>query len=592
MKRIIGIIALAATAIIALSCGRTAEQGGEGSLSLGVSVDQAFTKAALSGEELLSTAKVNIYYADFSGLVRSYAYASAPQTIYLPANEYRVDVIAGEAVKESPAVASWEQKSYKGSALFNIVAGQNTSVQVKAGVINAVSKVTFASTVDENFASGYTLTIGVDGNNLVYDASSSGAEGYFLLTGMDEPAFSWTFNGTTAAGAPFSKSGTVEGIEAGKLYAMTLGYVIKDGTLSFELLVDYSTDNKDDVIVFEPVSTGLSSSAFYEIWAGHATVHADVDELEYNDPSALSFEYSSDGGSTWSSAAATRDSEGVYSARLTGLSASTEYTYRLMIAGEQMGDTMNFTTSQAPAVPNGGFERTTSQGSYYDFYGSGESPWWGSGNSASAKYGFVICKPDTGDKKEGSQSACLQSAYAVVKFAAGNLFSGYFGGLVGIDGGMVYFGRPFTGRPTALKLWLKYSGGIMDHVKGSPSGVTLKAGQTPDIGRVQIALGVWKKKAYGGESDECPILVNTTDESTFVDYATDASTIAHGDLQILTGDAAYADWTDVTIPIVYRDEMTMPTHIVISCASSMYGDYFSGCSDSRLWVDDMRLIYE
>ncbi len=577
-------------ALLAVSCSRTDKTDGEGTFSLGVSLDQNMTKAASTQEELLSTAQVNVYYADFSGLVKTYRYADAPQTIYLPVNEYRVDVLAGEAVKANPSMASWTQKSYKGSASFSIEAGKNTNVRVNAGVMNAVSKVTFGSGVEDNYAPGYTLTIGVEDNTLVYDASKSGSEGYFLLNGTDEAAFSWTFSATTRNGSPFSKSGKVEGIGPGKLYAMNFDCQVRNGMLSLELQVDYSTDNIDDIIVFEPLSTGLSASAFHEIWAAHATVHADVDETEYKDPSAIVFDYQSVGASSWKSVKADRDSEGAYSALLSGLEPATPYTYRLRIADETIGDPMTFTTSAAPAVPNGGFENTTPAGSYQEFYGSGESPWWGSGNSASASYGFVICKPDANDKKEGNQSACLQSCNALVKFAAGNLFSGYFGGLVGIKGGKVYFGRPFTGRPSALKLWVKYSGGIMDLVDNMPAGVSLKKGSTPDIGRVQIALGTWNNRIYGGTA-ECPILVNTTDESTFVDYATDASTIAYGDLQMPTG-SEYSTWKEITIPIVYRDMKTMPTHIVISCASSMYGDYFSGCSTSKLWVDDMRLLYE
>ena len=49
----------------------------------------------MSQEELLSSAKVSIYKGDFSGKVREYEYSQMPQAIYLPADDYRVDVIAG-----------------------------------------------------------------------------------------------------------------------------------------------------------------------------------------------------------------------------------------------------------------------------------------------------------------------------------------------------------------------------------------------------------------------------------------------------------------------------------------------------------------
>ena len=70
----------------------------------------------------------------------------------------RSNVIAGEAAKETPAVASWEQKSYKGSEEFTITAGEVTTVEVVAGVNNAVTKITFDQTIADNFNEGYTFT--------------------------------------------------------------------------------------------------------------------------------------------------------------------------------------------------------------------------------------------------------------------------------------------------------------------------------------------------------------------------------------------------------------------------------------------------
>lgn len=597
-KFIIAIIAVAAL----FSCNRAVDIAeGDGCLSLGVAIPE--TKAALSADALLNTARVNIYYADFSGLVRSYMYSETPGEIWLPANEYRVDVIAGEVAKESPAPASWEQKSYSGSKAFTIQAGKATSVEVVAGVSNAISKVSFDSSVADNFEPGFTLTIGVDGENLVYDSSKSGSEGYFLIAGKDEPEFAWTFEGNLSKdGNSFGKSGSISGLEAGKVYAMTLKYSIKDGMGTFDLFVDYTTEVFEDNIIFEPVSTGLSASAYKDIWAAHATVYADVDESEFSDASAIAFAYSAD-GSSWTTVAATRLAEGSYSATLTGLTPSTAYTYKLVIAGEDVGDTMTLTTDAAPVVPNGGFEVTSQSwdGNYKEWYDASSddplcrTPWWGSGNGSeniggSASY-KIICAPDTGTKVEGNQSACLQSQYAVVKFAAGNLFTGYFAGLEGTTGGKVNFGRPFTARPTALRFWAKYKGGLITDVNGYPKDHPVTKSDY-DCGRVQIALGTWNKKKYGGSND-CPIQVNTTDETTFVDYTTDESTLAYGELLFQSSaNDGLNEWKEYTIPLDFKDADTAPTHIVISCAASMFGDYFTGCRTAALWIDKMEFVYE
>lgn len=606
--------------LAAVSCNKNVISGTSEGMGV-LSIDMSFsgeTRAALSEDQILQTARVNIYKADFSGLVRSYTYSAMPSPMYLAADSYRVDVIAGEAVAETPAVASWENRSYKGSKAFEITAGNVTSVEVLAGVSNAVSSVSFDPSIAENFSEGYTFTIGLDANDaatqLVYDASKSGAEGYFIISGIEEPSFSWNFSGTLAKDAsPFSQSGTISGLEAGKLYRLNLKYTIKDGDLNFTLSVDYSTDVVDDTIIFEPVSTGLASSAAYEIWAGHATVHADVDASEYAG-ATVQFAYSSD-GSSWTTVDAVNDAEGSWSATLTGLTGSTAYTYRLVINGEQVGDEKSFTTDAATRIPNGSFEYASlvSGQSYYKFYDpncgveEGQTMFWGSGNgegsegvNGSANMGIVITTIDTSDKADGNQSVCAKSSSMVGILAAGNIFTGQFAGLVGTSGGKVNFGRPWTTRPTALKLWCKYSTGKMNIIKNFPEGVSLTSSDY-DRAEIKFAIGTWNYKTYGGTKDS-PVHVNTTDASTFVDYTTDASTVAYGNLVIYNDgysvnagekvSATTSGWLEYVIPLDFHDFKTWPTHIVVSCAASQYGDYFSGCDSSKLWVDKVELVYE
>ena len=583
---------------------------GTGTLCVDVSMSEAVTKAAMSQSELLNSASVNIYMADFSGLVRSYTYSSIPSEISLAADSYRVDVIAGEAVKASPAAASWEQKSYKGSKEFEIKAGETTSVQVEASVNNAVTAISFDPTIAANFNSGYSLTIGLDQDDastqLTYIASNSGNEAYFIVDGLDEPSLSWTFSGTLSSnGSTFTKSGKIEGIEAGKLYKMSLKYTLTDGTLSFDLLVDYTTDVIDDVIIFEPLSTGLANSSVYDIWAAHAKVYADVDESEYPDPSKVKFAYSTD-GSSWTTVDAVRASEGSYNAVIKGLTPSTSYSYKLVIDGTDIGDAKTFTTQDAPAVPNGSFENistASSDADYYVWYDPSSSDvasqtmWWGSGNGTSdvkgsASMGIIITVPDESEKVDGSHSVCCQSKSIIGMLAAGNLFSGKFMGLVGTSGGRVAFGRPWTARPTALKCWVKYSTSTINIVSGTPDGVSVTKNSDYDMGMVRVALGTWNYRTYGGTKDS-PILVNTTETSTIIDYTKDPSTIAFGEAKFV-GDASNSTnvWREITIPIEYSNENVYPTHIVISCASSYYGDYFTGCDSSKLWIDKMELIYE
>ena len=220
--------------LAAVSCNKADinEEKGTGALKMSMSIE-AQTKAGMSDDDRLNTASVKIYKANFKGLVREYTYSDMPSPLYLAADAYRVDVLAGEIVKENPALASWEQKSYKGSQEFTIRPNQLTDVKVEAFVNNAVTCITFDPTIVENFKEGYKFTVGLgEDAMLVYDSSKDGAEGYFIVEGVKNPSLEWTFTGLLEkGGSEFIKTGNIENVAAGRLYKMNLRYTVKDGDI-------------------------------------------------------------------------------------------------------------------------------------------------------------------------------------------------------------------------------------------------------------------------------------------------------------------------------------------------------------------------
>ena len=623
MKTTLKLIIPLAAAMVSAACSKfTDNDAATGAFALKIIVPQDVEQTtaatpqtrtatrAMSQDELLNTAAIKIYKGDFTGLVREFVYSEMSGPIYLPAESYRIDIYAGEAAKQSPAVASFDQKSYKGSKEFTVTPGVTTPVQVEASVNNVITAVSFDQSVAATF-SDYTFTIGLDkedtAQQLTYTSANAGAEGYFIATGF-EPSLYWTFTATPADGSgTFTKSGEIAAVEQGKKYTMNLKYTEHNGTLSFDLTVDTSTLDYDDQIIFEPVSTGLAASSIYEIWAGHATVHADVDETEYGTENIF-FEYrpaASQG--EWTRMAANRDDEGMYSATLTGLTPATEYEYRLLVPDKQTneptvtGSSQSFTTETAVSIPNGGFETVSKDESskYYSFYDpvsqliDSQSKWWDTGNKGSTTVGssYTITDPDTSDFKEGSQSVRLHSEYVIIKFAAGNIFSGSFGKTIGTSGGTVYFGRPFTARPTALRFWMKYSTGKVNRINGYPENDVVTK-EDYDRALIRIVLGDWDYRTYGGTATS-PVLVDTTAPDKFVSFQSDGATIAYAE-KVVRGDESNSTnvWQQVTIPLEYKDTNRYPTHIIISCAASMLGDYFTGCDSSQLWLDGMELVYE
>ena len=304
---------------------------------------------------------------------------------------------------------------------------------------------------------------------------------------------------------------------------------------------------------------------------------------------------------------------GSFVAHLTGLEPETEYEV-VAVSGADWSEVERFVTEAAAPLPNGDFEHVSlvDGASYYKFYDpscgvdEGSYMFWGSGNgegsegvNGSASMGIVITYVDTQEKVSGTQSVLAQSSQLAGILAAGNLFTGQFAGLVGTSGGKVNFGRPWETRPLALKLYCKYQTSHIDIIGGTPPGVSLSSDDY-DSAQIKFALGTWDYRTYGG-TPASPVHVDTTDPDTFVDFATDESTLAYGNLLIhhdgyvINGEdkvsATTSAWLEYTIPLDYQSVDVQPTHIIISCAASRYGDYFTGCSTSRLWIDAVELIY-
>lgn len=623
----------------------TSNEGGF-SLSLNVNNQETVTsRAVMSAEDVKNSAQVKIYMPKNTGLIREYTYGDMEPVIYLPTgNGYRVDVVAGEAAQANPDKANFENKSYAGSADFDIVANQITNnVKVTAKINNAITKVTFDKTIAENFNEGYTLTFALAenesnaGNTLEYSATQIG-EGYFIVDDpLKENKLYWSFVGTKKDGTPFKAKGAIEAPEStggslvGTRHTMNFKYVVKDGKLTFTLVVDKETTTVTDKIVWTPTSTGLSTIKNKDIWAKFVTIGGDVDTKEYdgNKETADVFDadvyiqYRVKSDAEWvAPTAVTADmvkvttlDKGTFSQVVKGLNPATVYESRMVInktniPTETEGVTTNefvvidgvkeFTTSVAQQVPNRSFEEAYTSGDYDIFNSTGVEPsasagWWGTGNQKSGvTIEITTSDSDVPYNTNNTKSVKMQSASKAGKFAAGNIYSGYFAGLNWSTlQGTVHFGRTkaadgtnFVSRPTGMSFYVKY---IAAETSDTSSYVNLG---DYDEGQVRIAIGNW---TTGGGSKESPISIYTGDASS--------TPPAHWNLQTFTGTIAYGEmiftqehnddgWMKVTIPLTYNNSTATPTHIIISAASSRFGDYFAGGVGSTMYLDDIELLYD
>ncbi|MFI3264640.1 MAG: PCMD domain-containing protein [Rikenellaceae bacterium] len=330
------------------------------------------------------------------------------------------------------------------------------------------------------------------------------------------------------------------------------------------------------------------------LWANKAILTAAGDSS-----GSCGFYYRMEGTTVWIEVAEANieKNEGQFSTTVTGLNPNTAYEFKAY-SEDNESEIIVGTTEQEVALTNGGFEEWSKPATPWLPYLDVETRYWDTGNTGSAIASINIttpCEDDLRPGTDGIYSAELSSKKVLVKFAAGNIFTGKYVKTV-VTNGIIGFGQPFEQRPTALRGWVKYNCGVIDMVgTTSPPGETIISGETSDTGIIYAALGTWTPEEYGYSSDgemlgddQTPIIIDTRDVSTFFNPYSSA-VISYGEL-LLT--ESHEEWLEFTIPLIYNDIETIPTHIVIVASSSRYGDYFTGSTSSTMWIDDFELVYE
>lgn len=327
----------------------------------------------------------------------------------------------------------------------------------------------------------------------------------------------------------------------------------------------------------------------YEVWTSKATLHGTVTGTLASTPK---FRYRVKNASNWTTVEANLV-ESAFSQEITGLTPGTTYEYQAMDGDQASSITKEFTTEATFQPENAGFEYTSGSSPIL-MYGDGQSMWWDTGNHGSSTMNKNVTTPDTSVKHGGNQSVLLSSQFVglgiIGRFAAGNLFSGKYLKTDGTDG-VLGWGRPCTSRPKALKVWVRYEPGEVDN-----GGSHIADGET-DQGIIYVAVGDWAGQEAEGET--WPFVVRTKNSSSLFSTAKGTysgdGTIAYGE-KVFT--EAYKDgenMKELTIDLDYNNyggTQRKPTSIIIVASASKYGDYFEGSGTSKMWLDDMELIYE
>lgn len=262
-----------------------------------------------------------------------------------------------------------------------------------------------------------------------------------------------------------------------------------------------------------------------------------------------------------------------FTATLSGLSASTTYKYRVSVDGTT-GSEQTFTTVAAVALENGKLENWSQDGKVWNPNAADADPFWGTGNPGAASFIGNLTEP-TNESISG-KAALLETKNAVIKLGAGNLFTGDFQ-LDGLNG-LLHFGRPFTSFPTALRLYYKYTSTTINMIGDNAGDLASLKGE-PDMCQIYIALS--------DKSEPYEIRNNPSNRHLF--DPDDSNIIAYGEF---TSNQSTSSYKQIEIPLEYRYTNRTPKYIIIVASSSKYGDYYIGGVGSKLWLDEMELVYE
>lgn len=259
------------------------------------------------------------------------------------------------------------------------------------------------------------------------------------------------------------------------------------------------------------------------------------------------------------------------------LSPMTSYVVRAY-SGDTPGNEMEVTTGVGIDLPNADFEAWWQDGKVWCPWPQGEPSWWETGNKGASTLGQSNVTPSTDTPTGTGLSAKLETRFVGIgiigKLAAGSIFSGVF---VQVDGtnGILDFGRPWDARPTKLHGYYNYTTSPINYASDEFKPLL----DRPDSCQIWIAL----------TDMDAPCRIRTNPKNRQLFDRNDPGVIAYGEL--CSGDNSNG-WKPFEIQLEYKATDRKPRYLIVVCAGSKYGDYFTGGTGSVLLVDDLSLSYD
>lgn len=478
--------------------------------------------------------------------------------------------------------AGVDRAYYTGKTTVTIEKGKTATANLVCSLANVKVTVAFEQAFLDKLGNG-TIKVQVKSasGTLVDFAPKGTSVAYFPVSDLTV-----AYTVVSAAGKTNSKEQKISEVSAKDHYILNFKNQAT-GTGNVTVTVDPTMNQYTYDFTIDPnAKSGATLSA--NPWSQLAYLTATDITLDSGELSSLKFQYRPKNTDTWMDVATTvNTAASSATATLTGLTSAMVYEYQLT-DGEISIAKGEFTTETEIALYNGSFEIWNKSGDTWypetaEKAGNTTS-FWNTSNPGTSQGMAAIggaVNPTTGVTTPihgGTYAAELKSTEKLSVFAAASLYTGSFMGLSGMSANME-FGKAFTTRPTGLHGYYKYTPAVINKVDRTPAGVTIVQGETMDQCAIFIALA---KKTF---------TFNNKNEDQYIQYATDPNIIAYGELP--SGAATEGDgYVEFNIPLKYKNLTDQPTHIIVVCSSSKYGDYMTGGVGSTLYVDDLSLIYD
>lgn len=269
----------------------------------------------------------------------------------------------------------------------------------------------------------------------------------------------------------------------------------------------------------------------------------------------------------------------------TGIWAGSEYECRAVIDGSE--SLASLTTTAGQTIPGGDME-DGSMSCFNNNHGS----FWDSGNNSMSS---PLCVQSTCNGMEGDHCARLQANKPIllVNLAAGNLFTGSFN--QSGTSGTVSFGQPYDWQARPRMMRLRYYAEALGTVNQNQHSGPLATG-SQDQARIFAAIVDWNAQHSVTSGSSSPKGVWDPAKGIYGgDNATEASgrIIGYASL-LITEQSSGGKMITIDLPFHFYNTSAKPSGsytLVISCATSAYGDFMNGCTSNVLYVDDFQWVY-